>query len=87
VLPGASFAEKYGTFTNVERRVQKLKKAFDPLGNSKADWQIVCLLAQTMGYEFDYLSAKKIFDEIASVSPIYKNMSYEKIGEGGIQWR
>jgi predicted molibdopterin-dependent oxidoreductase YjgC len=84
VLSGASFAEKDGTFTNVERRVQKLKKAFDPLGNSKADWEIVCLLAQAMGYEFDYLSAKEIFDEIVSVSPIYKNMSYEKIGEGGI---
>jgi len=87
VLPGASFAEKEGTFTNVERRVQRLKRAFDPSGNSKADWEIVCLLAQAMGYEFDYLSAKKIFDEIAKVSPIHKNMSYEKIGEGGIQWR
>jgi formate dehydrogenase alpha subunit len=87
VLPGASFAEKDGTFTNVERRVQRLKRAFDPLGNSKADWQIVSLLSQIMGYEFDYLSAKEIFNEIVSVSPIYKNMSYEKIGEGGIQWR
>jgi predicted molibdopterin-dependent oxidoreductase YjgC len=87
VLPGASFAEKDGTFTNVERRVQKLKKAFDPLGNSKADWQIVCLLALAMGYEFDYLSAKEIFDEMASVSPIYENMSYEKIGDTGFQWK
>jgi formate dehydrogenase alpha subunit len=87
VLPGASFAEKDGTFTNVERRVQKLKKAFDPLGNSKADWQIVCLLAQAMGYEFDYLSAKEIFNEIAQVSPIYEHMSYEEIGEVGIQWK
>jgi formate dehydrogenase alpha subunit len=87
ILPGASFAEKDGTFTNVERRVQKLKKAFEPWGNSKADWQIVCLLAQAMGHQFDYLSAKEIFDEIARVSPIYENMSYEKIGEGGIQWR
>jgi formate dehydrogenase alpha subunit len=87
VLPGASFAEKDGTFTNVERRVQRLKRATDPLGNSKADWRIVCLLAQAMGYEFDYLSAKEIFDEIVSVSPIYKNMTYEEIGETGIQWK
>jgi formate dehydrogenase alpha subunit len=87
ILPGASFAEKDGTFTNVERRVQKLKKAFEPWGNSKADWQIVCLLAQAMGYEFDYLSAKEIFDEIVKVSPIYENMSHEKIGEAGIQWK
>ncbi|MCJ7577740.1 MAG: molybdopterin-dependent oxidoreductase, partial [candidate division Zixibacteria bacterium] len=87
VLPGASFAEKDGTFTNVERRVQRLKRAFDPLGNSKADWQIVSLLSQTMGYEFDYLSAKEIFNEITSVSPIYENMSYEKIGDTGFQWK
>lgn len=87
VLPSASFAEKDGTFTNVERRVQKLKRAFEPLGNSKADWQIVCLLAQAMGHEFDYPSTKEIFDEIAKVSPIYENMSYEKIGEAGIQWK
>jgi formate dehydrogenase alpha subunit len=87
VLPGVSFAEKDGTFTNVERRAQKLKRAFEPLGNSKADWQIVCLLAQAMGHQFDYLSAKEIFDEIAKVSPIYENMSHEKIGEAGIQWK
>jgi formate dehydrogenase alpha subunit len=87
VLPGASFAEKDGTFTNVERRVQRLKRAFDPLGNSRADWEIVCLLAQAMGYEFDYLSAKEIFNEIAKVSPIYEHMSYEEIGEVGIQWK
>jgi formate dehydrogenase alpha subunit len=87
VLPGASFAEKDGTFTNVERRVQRVKKAFDPLGDAKADWEIVSLLAQAMGYEFDYPSAKEIFDEIVSVSPIYENMSYEGIGDTGTQWR
>jgi len=87
VLSGASFAEKDGTFTNVERRVQRLRRAFDPLGNSKADWQIVCLLAQVMGYEFDYLSAKEIFDEMATVSPIYEKMSCEEIGDTGSQWR
>jgi formate dehydrogenase alpha subunit len=87
VLPGASFAEKDGTFTNVERRVQRVKKAFDPLGNSKADWEIICLLAQAMGYEFEYQSAKEIFDEMVSVSPIYKNMSYDEIGDTGTQWR
>jgi formate dehydrogenase alpha subunit len=87
VLPGASFAEKNGTFTNVERRVQRLNRAFNPMGSSKTDWEIVCLLAQAMGYEFDYLSAKGIFDEIVSVSPIYKNMTYEETGESGIQWK
>jgi len=87
VLPGASFAEKEGTFTNVERRVQRLRMAFDPLGDSKADWEIICLLAQAMGYEFDYLSPRKIFDEIAKVSPIYKDTVYEKIGDTGIKWK
>jgi NADH-quinone oxidoreductase chain G len=87
VLPGASFAEKDGTFTNVERRVQRLKRGFDPLGNSKADREIVCLLAQAMGYEFDHPSAKEIFNETAEVSPIYKNMTYEEIGDTGIQWK
>lgn len=87
VVPGASFAEKNGTFTNVERRVQKLKRAIDPLGNSKPDWKIVCVLAQVMGHEFDYSSAIEIFNEIVSISPIYQNITYEKIGETGIQWK
>jgi NADH-quinone oxidoreductase chain G len=87
VLSGASFAEKSGTFTNVERRVQELKRAFDSRGNSKPDWKIVSLLAQALGYEFDYLSAKEIFDEIVSVSPIYRDMSYKEIGETGVQWK
>ena len=86
VLPGASFAEKDGTFTNVERRVQKLKKPFDPLGDSKADWEIICLLAQAMGYEFDYLTPKQIFEELVRFSPIHRKMSWEDLGELGRQW-
>jgi len=85
VLPGASFAEKDGTFTNVERRVQKLKKAFDPLANSKADWYIICMLAQAMGYDFDHTSARQIFEELACVSPIHAKMSWEDLGESGKQ--
>jgi formate dehydrogenase alpha subunit len=86
VLPGASFAEKDGTFTNVERRVQKLKKAFDPLGDSKADWEIICMLAQVMAYRFDYTSPKQIFDELVKVSPIHAKMSSEDLDESGKQW-
>ena len=86
VLPGASFAEKDGTFTNVERRVQKLKKAFDPLANSKADWYIICMLAQAMGYDFDYTSPAQIFEELACVSPIHTKMNWENLGETGKQW-
>ncbi len=86
VLPGASFAEKEGTFTNVERRIQKLKKAFDPLGNSKADWYIICMLAQAMGYDFDYISPAQIFEELVRISPIHAKMNWEDLGETGKQW-
>jgi NADH-quinone oxidoreductase chain G len=86
VLPGASFAEKDGTFTNVERRVQKLVKAFHPLANCKADWYIIWMLAQAMGYDFDYTSPAQIFEELSRVSPIHSNLSWEDLGETGKQW-
>jgi len=86
VLPGVSFAEKAGTFTNVETRIQKLKKAFDPLANSRADWYIICMLAQAMGYDFDYASPAEIFEELVRVSPIHAKMSWEDLGETGRQW-
>jgi len=86
VLPGVSFAEKDGTFTNVERRIQKLKKAFDPLANSRADWYIICMLAQAMGYDFDYSSAEQIFEELVRVSPIHAKLTWEDLGETGRQW-
>ena len=80
VLPGASFAEKEGTFTNVEGRIQKLNKAFNPWADSKADGQIICLLAQAMGHEFEYGSPKDIFKELTGVSPIYSGMDWETLG-------
>lgn len=86
VLPGVSFAEKEGTFTNVERRVQRLKKVFYPLAYAKADWQIFCSLAKAMGHEFDYTSPRQIFEELASVSPIYAKMNWESLGETGMRW-
>ncbi|MCK4224638.1 MAG: molybdopterin-dependent oxidoreductase, partial [candidate division Zixibacteria bacterium] len=86
VLPGASFAEKEGTFTNVERRIQKLSRAFDPLTNSKADWDIICMLAQAMGYDFDYISPAQIFEELVRISPIHAKMNWEDLGETGKQW-
>ncbi len=79
ILPGVSFAEKEGTFTNVEGRIQKLKKAFEPLANSKEDWQIICLLAQAWGYDFDYTSPAQIFKELVKVSPIYAKASWEDL--------
>jgi len=87
VLSGASFAEKEGTYTNVERRVQRLTRVFDPLGSSKADWHIVCMLAQVMGYDFDYASPADIFKELTTVSPIHEKMSWADLGETGKRWQ
>ncbi|MFH1336970.1 MAG: molybdopterin-dependent oxidoreductase, partial [Candidatus Zixiibacteriota bacterium] len=86
VLPGVSFAEKEGTFTNVERRIQRLKKAFDPLAGSKADWQIFCMLVKAMGQEFNYTSPRQIFEELVMISPIYAKMNWESLDETGMRW-
>jgi len=86
VLPGASFAEKDGTFSNTERRVQRVRKAIDPIGNSKADWQIICEIATAMGYRMSYESPAAIMKEIASLTPSYGGITYERLEEGGLQW-
>lgn len=86
VLPAASFAEKDGTFSNTERRVQRVRQAIDPVGNAKADWQIICDVASAMGYPMQYASASDIFDEIASLTPSYAGISYARLEQGGIQW-
>ena len=83
VFPGVSFAEKEGTFTSTERRIQKLNKVFDPLAGSKDDWYIVCMLAQVMGHDFDYASPAEIFEELTKVSPIHGKMSWSDLGEIG----
>jgi NADH-quinone oxidoreductase subunit G len=87
VLPGISLAEKDGTFTNVERRVQRLNKAFDPLANCKPDWDIVCKLTQNMARAFNYTSPIQIFEEIIKVSPLYSKLSWQDLGETGKQWK
>jgi len=87
VLPGASFAEKEGTLTNVEGRIQRARRAFDPPGNSKADCHIISMLAQVMGYDFDYKSPVDIFAELARVSPIHEGMSWAKLGDTGKRWQ
>jgi formate dehydrogenase alpha subunit len=87
VLPGASFAEKDGTFTNTERRVQLVRKALEPIGDSRPDWQIICELARRMGaWGFDYASPLDIFREIADVMPAYGGITYERLETGGLQW-
>ena len=83
VLPGCSFAEKDGTFTNCERRVQKLKKGFEPIGDSKEDWRIICELASYLGTEFDYHSAKDITSEIAEAISYYSGCNFDQIDAKG----
>lgn len=86
VLPGASFAEKTGTFTNTERRVQMVNKAIDPIGKAKADWRIICDLAGRMGHHFIYKSTSEIMKEIASLTPQYSGITHERLGSRGMQW-
>jgi formate dehydrogenase alpha subunit len=86
VLPGASFAEKDGTFSNTERRVQRVRKAVEPAGQARPDWQILCQLAASMGYPMSYDSAADIMQEIASLTPSYGGISYGRLEQGGIQW-
>ncbi|RJP71878.1 MAG: formate dehydrogenase subunit alpha [Candidatus Abyssobacteria bacterium SURF_17] len=87
VLPAATFAEKDGTFTNTERRVQRIRKAIEPIGDSRPDWQIISDIATRMGRDdFSYESAEDIFKEIAQLTPQYAGMSYERLEDGGLQW-
>lgn len=85
ILPGASFAEKDGTFTNGERRVQRIRKAIEPLAG-KAEWQVISELATRMGYEQRYNNPSEIMDEIASLVPQYGGISYERLEKQSLQW-
>jgi formate dehydrogenase alpha subunit len=86
VLPGTSFAEKEGTFTNTARRIQRIHKAISPIGQSREDWRIICQIAQKMGYPMTYQSPAEIMDEIAQVTPIYGGVHYDRLNNDGLQW-
>ncbi len=86
VLPGASFAEKDGTFTNTDRRIQRIRKAIDPLGQAKSDWEVLAELSTMIGYPMKYESPKQIMEEIARLVPLYGGISYDRLEKGGIQW-
>ncbi len=87
-LPAASSFEKDGTFMNAERRVQRIRKAVEPRGHARTDWQIVCDVATAMGKgeHFSFTTAKGIWDEIRSVWPAGFGISYERIDHHGLQW-
>lgn len=86
VLPAACYAEKDGTFTNTERRVQRVRKAVAPPGEARPDWKIFCDLSKKMGYEMNYRSSREIFEEVCSIMPQYAGITYERLEKAGLQW-
>jgi len=87
ILPAGSFAEKDGTFTNTERRVERIHKAIEPVGEARADWEIICEIAARCGYKgMSYSHPSEIMDEIARLTPIYGGISYERLEPFGLQW-
>ena len=86
VLPSASFAEKDGTFTNTERKVQLVRKAIDPPGKAKQDWEIICDLSDRMGYPMEYTDSKAIMEEMNSLTPSYAGISYSRLENGSLHW-
>lgn len=87
-LPAASSFEKDGTFMNAERRIQRVRKAIEPVGQSRSDWEIICAIAKAMGKgeSFSYGSAEDIWNEIRSVWPAGCGITYERLDGGGLQW-
>ena len=87
VLPATSWGETDGVQTNTERRVQRLRRAVDPPGEAKPDWWIVSEIAKRMGTPgFEYGSAKEVFNELCSLSPIYAGLDWDRIEKGEYQW-
>ncbi|SCY21474.1 formate dehydrogenase major subunit/formate dehydrogenase alpha subunit [Desulfoluna spongiiphila] len=86
VLPALCFAEKEGTFTNTERRVQRVRKAVDGPDGVSTDWEIVCDIARRMGTDMGFTSAEAIFTELAAVTPSFSGLSYPRIEDEGIPW-
>ncbi|RMD57323.1 MAG: formate dehydrogenase subunit alpha, partial [Nitrospirae bacterium] len=86
ILPVTSFAEKNGTYTNTERRVRLLRKAIDPVGDTKPDWLIFQELSNRMGLRSEFKSSSEVYDEMASLTPHFKGISHSRLGFKGIQW-
>ena len=86
VLPASSFAEKDGTFTNTERRIQRIWKAIEPIGNSKPDWWIICEIAKRIGAQgFDFSHPSEIMREVTGLTPGYGGITYERIEKESLQ--
>jgi formate dehydrogenase major subunit len=83
ILPASSYMEKVGTFTNTDRRVQLSRKVLDPPGQARVDWEVVQDIANRIGLDWSYESPRQIFDEMVSVIPSYKNLTYDNLGLSG----
>ncbi|NOS76605.1 MAG: formate dehydrogenase subunit alpha [Nitrospira sp.] len=87
VLPGVAFLEKDGTFTNLERRIQRIRKAVDPPQGVLPDWQVVCEVSTRMGYPMSYRHPSEIMDEIARLTPMLAGVSYDRLeSPDSLQW-
>jgi formate dehydrogenase alpha subunit len=85
-LPAACYAEKDGTFTNTERRVQRVRKAVEPPAGCRPDWEIICDLSRRMGHPMDFSSPEEVFEEVRRLVPSYAGITYERIEKTGLQW-
>lgn len=87
ILPAAASLEKDGTFTNTERRIQRLYAAMPPIGDARPDWQILTDLASRMGWEWGYTHPSQVMDEIAELTPLFAGVSYDRLqGYDSLQW-
>jgi formate dehydrogenase major subunit len=86
VLPASSFLEKEGTFTNAERRIQKVQRVVEPLPGTKPDGEIVVDIMNKMGYPQKSYSAKSMLEEIAGIVPFFKGVKWDELGKNGKQW-
>lgn len=86
ILPGASFAEKDGTFTSTERRVQRVRKVVEPPGEARADWEVIVDLANCLGARWHYKTLKEVMEEVNELVPTYRGITYERLKRNGLQW-
>jgi len=87
ILPASPSLEKEGTFTSTERRIQRIYKAFEPLGQSKPDWEIIQLIANRLGASWNYTHPSQVMDEVASLTPLFAGVSYDRLeGYNTLQW-
>jgi formate dehydrogenase major subunit len=83
ILPATSYLEKVGTYTNTDRRVQLGRKVLEPPGQAREDWRVVQEVARRIGLDWDYQSPREVFEEIVSLMPSYRNLSYDNLGGTG----